>query len=123
MEKEFVTYEQALALNELGFNEKCLATYHKELHTIIPIYAEYTNQDVIKAPLKQQAFKFFREKYDLSSYIFFWLRRVGWGYDIPSHSDAASVVRQTNDNTFTTYEEAENACIDKLILIVKQQDK
>jgi hypothetical protein len=27
MEKEFIPYEQALALKELGFDEKCFATW------------------------------------------------------------------------------------------------
>ena len=118
MDKEFVTYEIALALKELGFKEDCLASYYhagKRLDI-----CEYINHGKYKilAPLKQQVIRWFREKYDLYSYIFPWIRRVGWGYDIPNESSA---VKQTNDNTFTSYEEAENACIDKLIEIAKQQ--
>ena len=30
MEKEFVTYELALKLKELGFNEPCIATYDED---------------------------------------------------------------------------------------------
>jgi len=123
MEKEFVTYEQALALKELGFDEMCFAADTVEQIVYILSRNHWLELPEVSLPLKQQVFKFFREKYDLSSYIFFWLRRVGWGYDIPNHSATASVVRQTNDNTFTTYEEAENACIDRLIEIAKQQEK
>lgn len=115
LEKEFVNYNQAVALKELGFNDLCLVTYHKELHTIIPIYAEYSNQDVIKAPLKQQVFRWFREKYELFSFVFIF--DEGFGYETFKEG-----VSQINDS-FDTYEEAENACIDKLIELVKQQDK
>ena len=30
MEKEFIPYEQALALKELGFNEPCFAYHRKD---------------------------------------------------------------------------------------------
>jgi hypothetical protein len=127
MDKEFVTYEVALALKELGFNETCLSRYcavtewEKLTGEILfqNIDCNSSERFLLKAPLKQQVFRWFREKYDLHSYVFAWLRRVGWGYDIPNES---STFIQTDDNTFTTYEEAENACIDKLIEIAKQQD-
>ena len=35
MEKEFVPYEQALALKELGFDEKCGACYYKKFDNAI----------------------------------------------------------------------------------------
>lgn len=112
--KEFVSYEIAVALKKLGFDEICLVTYHKELHTIIPIYTEYSNQDVIKAPLKQQAFRWFREKYELFSFVFIF--DEGFGYETFKEG-----ISQINDS-FDTYEEAENACIDKLLELCKQQD-
>jgi hypothetical protein len=127
MEEEFVTYEQALALKELGFNEDCFGWYDSNKNLYMNIQSKQTvlfhnklgrfNDSVI-APTKSQLFRWFREKYDLHSYVFAWLRRVGWGYDIPNES---STFIQTDDNTFTTYEEAENACVDKLIEIAKKK--
>jgi hypothetical protein len=79
MHKEFVPYELALDLKELGFNEQCFATYRThavgskkpfeydlDYHTkvemssnVIPINSEYTEESKwISAPLYQQAFKF-----------------------------------------------------------------
>ena len=62
VDKEFVPYEQALALKELGFNEPCLASYFhagKRLHITEYInYGEYTTL----APTFSQAFRWFREK-------------------------------------------------------------
>ena len=116
LEKEFVTYEQALALQELGFDEECFATWNGET---LDMSLQIPSDDYFtQAPLKQQVFRWFRKKYDLHSYIFSWSKReIGWGYDIPND---LSTVRQTNDNTFNTYEEAENACIDKLFELTKQ---
>ena len=80
MEKEFVPYEQALQLRELGFDEDCLCTYgllDKEISrnpscNMIgePIDEPYTwknskiHNSVFTAPLYQQAFSWFREKYN-----------------------------------------------------------
>jgi hypothetical protein len=132
MEKEFVNYEQALALKELGFDEKCIAKY-----TIVPeddinwfSIAEqtisdgkqlfggsknyntklYNDEGTISAPLKQQVFRWFREKYDAHIHP----RRIMPNVYIAEYGLWAS-------KSFDTYEEAENACIDKLIELAKQQ--
>lgn len=72
MEKEFVPYELALKLKELGFDERCLAKYQK-----LADFANYQFQllqkerncnildTAISAPLWQQAFDWFIEKYGL----------------------------------------------------------
>lgn len=87
MKKEFVPYTLALVLKSLEFNEPCFATYRKhgpvdsfdyELdyhskvqldHNVIPINSEYVN-DWISAPIFQQVFDWFEEKYELSSLIY-----------------------------------------------------
>lgn len=70
MENEFVTYEQALSLKELGFDEPCLMVYNYKKQVIlnnkIP-YKERTNQPnpyLCVAPLKQQAIMFLLNKCD-----------------------------------------------------------
>jgi len=69
MEKEFVTYEQALALKELGFNEPCLAKFidtscgfKLDLRPIICTIIRI--QEDCPAPLKQQAIMFLLNKHD-----------------------------------------------------------
>jgi hypothetical protein len=60
MEKEFIPYEQALALKELGFDEKCISVYLTSTKKFYPIYRPYTNNeqtDEILRPLYQQAFR------------------------------------------------------------------
>jgi hypothetical protein len=74
MSKNFLSYERALVLKELGFNEECLGYYHEELGSSdLDLVIGKTSErfyEMIRipehfdtlAPLHQQAFKFFREK-------------------------------------------------------------
>ena len=55
MKKQFVTYEIALKLKELGFNEKCLAYYEETLGNYPLIITHYEEDLYLKAPLWQQA--------------------------------------------------------------------
>ena len=70
MEKEFVPYEQSLALKELGFDEECFRVKLKKspeqwyTQTDYEDYPEQKEEEVL-IPLWQQAFRWFREKYDL----------------------------------------------------------
>lgn len=84
MEQEFITYEQALALKELGFDKHCFAYYsinnieNKLFYDIDPDDGELTalNQNQfyhnnlsevgrISAPLKSQVLQWFRDKHQL----------------------------------------------------------
>jgi hypothetical protein len=115
MNKEFVTYERALALKELGFNEPCLASYETVFGCDIDFQLGYIidgPKNYVLSPLKQQVFRWFREKYDAHIHP----RRIMPNVYIAEYGLWAS-------KTFDTYEEAENACIDKLIEIAKQMEK
>jgi hypothetical protein len=63
MNKEFIPYEQALALKELGFEEPCIALYFINKEEIIYSeeggfwYNSNSEEDRISAPLYQQAFR------------------------------------------------------------------
>jgi hypothetical protein len=65
MQKEFVTYEIAKELKELGFNEKCMGMYGYEFEFVIDEsswrYAQISN-DILQAPLWQQVIEWFRNK-------------------------------------------------------------
>jgi hypothetical protein len=117
MNKEFVPYEIALALKELGFDEPCLGRYWHEEFKLINIDKQFeVPHYACSAPLYQQAFKFFREKHNLhinkhgnSNYTSFNM--------VEPKIEVISFVRYTD--TENHYEEAELECLKKLIEIVK----
>jgi len=135
MEEHFVNYNQALALKELGFDEPCIARY------IIPgdlvfkgcyedsniIHLELTQNDIceahVLAPLKSQVFKWFREKHGLfvaPCVISYENDPYLWFFEINSTILPIGTYLEGTDD-YKTYEEAESACIDKLISILKQK--
>jgi hypothetical protein len=66
MEKEFVTYELALRLKALGFDEPCFGYYTNQSHLVIDeIASQQGNNEVTSAPTWQSAFDWFGEKYQL----------------------------------------------------------
>ena len=78
MEKQFVPYELALKLKELGFNERCLAYYSGSNLIYAPVImgksfpTREVNQYEYFAPLWQQAFDWFRDNHGLDSNIISW---------------------------------------------------
>ena len=132
MDKEFVSYEQALALKELGFDEKCLSRYcavteWEELTGEIlfqNIDCNLSERFLVKAPLKQQVFRWFREKYNMLACVY--SNASGFLYEYHdaiggTHRYDSGITGPNDGGTWDTYEEAENALIDKLIEIAKQQ--
>lgn len=132
MNKEFITYEQALALKELGFDEPCLAK-HDLKHILLRI-EECKNQenaqefDYILAPTFHQAFKFFREKYNLdgSMSVDVWNKkttsyRIIGGIEGIVEADSYGSLYDMDSTEYDSYEEAEQECLDKLIEIVKNK--
>lgn len=131
MEKEFIPYEQALALKELGFDEPCLASWTYKTKERIPtlygcgallfdtdgLITNQTEDIICSAPLYQQAFRWFREKYNLNSLVID-SKSYDWYFNINDmgKDDVISEVLY-----FNSYEEAELECLKKLIEIVKNE--
>ena len=124
MEKEFVTYEQAVDLKELGFDEPCFGYYNIDPQLKTPAFnmvKPFEHEWCLPAPLKQQAFRWFREKYGLEGVtqkadsIFNWYKYCIWRYT----DDGKVRIENAFDMEIKSYEEAEQACLDKLIEIVK----
>ena len=73
MEKEFIPCEQALDLRELEFDELCICIYNREKALRANVFNNSNdrfksvqlsyNNGKIPAPLYQQAFRWFRDKY------------------------------------------------------------
>jgi hypothetical protein len=110
MNKEFIPYEQAFELKELGFDEQCFGHFSHYLNE------EILTENIVSAPLYQQAFRWFREKHNLPSNLE--LFHIGWDYVI--YLNVTEEV-DFNEGPWNTYEEAELACLRKLIEIVKNK--
>ena len=134
MDKEFVSYEQAVALKELGYDDTPWFGNQASLYDVNSEHTMYTNYGVmysglsdgyIPAPLKQQVFRWFREKYNMlacvysnaSGFLFEYHDAIGG-----THRYDSEITGPNDGGTWDTYEEAETACIDKLIELAKQQD-
>ena len=121
MEKEFVPYELALRMKQLGFDEECF--YVKPLNGNTEFfytpsdYDDFPEQKEVEVgmPLFQQAFRWFREKYKLNQLV----TRLPKQYVgvIDSEDGLTHLFYQRYD----TYREAELACLEKLIEIVEQK--
>ena len=111
MENEFTTYEQALALKELGFDEPCFGYYDEGGN----LYTEMV--EVLKAPLYQQAFRLFREKHNLV----YTIGHIGHTDSWTFATENLQVAGQEWSKHYSTYEEAELECLKQLIKVVKEK--
>ena len=117
MNKEFIPYEQALELKELGFNELCLF-YYTDNEALRIYHQSEIYDDLVSAPLYQQAFRWFREKYNMlstvysnaSGFLYEWSDTIGG-----THRGWSECEGPNNGGVWDTYEEAELACLKKLI--------
>ena len=130
MEKEFTEYTEALALKELGFDEPCL-DYFANSNPQNSWTISYNSDDLHKPfesvarPTYSQAFRFFREKYNIEVAVAcFYSNRLDIPYEERQYH--CHVIRDgvtSKGPKYKTYEEAELACLSKLIEIVEQKEK
>ena len=124
MDKEFVPYEPSLALKELGFNEPCLGNFaDDEKHTL---FTNGNRPGKVDAPTFSQAFRWFRKKYNIDAWVqpfvaqskknIPYLPDESYGYFI--FKDGVFVCDKVD---LLEPEEAELACLIKLIEIVKNK--
>jgi hypothetical protein len=119
VQRDFIPYEQALELKELGFDEECLFAYYGKSDLSNFKESDYElcgdrhnssfkGDGRVSAPLYQQVFRWFREKYG----VYFHQKKfdenkwwVEWG--------------EWRSPVFETYDELELECVKKLIEIAK----
>jgi hypothetical protein len=150
MTTNFVPQEISKQLRELGFNEPCIAYYDKDgdllgdiginedidnlyRNSYFVIYKDFSESEYT-APLYQQVFRWFREKYNIS-YSIDWMSRSSEfynGYYVHFRGINDNKINQENFivlndelpskgyKVYKTYEEAELACLKKLIEIVNK---
>jgi hypothetical protein len=131
MEKEFVTYELALRMKALRFNEPCFGFY-SPIHDLMICNTKSVSDIAGEclAPTWQSAFA--------------WFRRKGFDTEIIPYNLSHSEAKLLNRNKeklyaisingkdfpdllemefYKTYEEAQQICLEKLIEIVEQKEK
>jgi len=129
--KDFTLYSEALELKQLGFDEPCLGYYiANTLFISNDIVYNSTDIPVIKAPLYSQAFRWFREKHSLESFIVPSVNEQDKTiYTFAFGNLSKSVKYDFEDRIdyqfeeYETYEEAELRCLKHLIKIVKENEK
>jgi hypothetical protein len=106
MKNEFIPYEEALAMKELGFDEESCTGYYNHSLCHWKTYKNHNESNrKVTAPLYQQAFRWFRERYGLEGI-----------------TNLNNKVFSASGLEYSTYEEAKLACLKKLIEI-KNQNK
>jgi len=113
----FIPYEEALALRELGFDEPCFGYFNTSNNELFIDNSNNRTGNVdnrwCSAPLWEQAFRWFREKHELDSWVYRPDEKLNiWGYNTTLH---------TNVSPFKSYEEAELECLKQLIKIVTKE--
>jgi|688.fasta_scaffold283782_2 hypothetical protein len=119
--KEFIPYEQALELKELEFEEPCFGVYvENELFIVSTERPSIQSHSLYQglAPLYQQVFRWFREKHGLHAVVDINISDE-WYFLIFNLNAKRNAEVVKKDEYYNTYEEAELACLNKLIEIVK----
>lgn len=128
MKREFIPYAQALALQELGFNEPCFGSWfnYEDKNIVVLLsenidgwYDHYADNLQVASPLYRQAFRWFRDKHQLEGEVrcitFNSERLKGYQYAITSKNYQS--FEQLGD--YYAYEYAELICLKKLIEIAQ----
>ena len=116
METEFIPYELALELKELGFDESCLGWFkNNELTTSFnDLYINPKERgkrfEIIKAPIYQQAFRWLRDNIEL--YTCIELKSINEGYCFKFLDRYSGRFHSRN---YFSYEEAQLECLKKMI--------
>ena len=125
MEKEFISYDEAMNLRAIGFDIPCISYYYiigapdepyppvlylNEADELPIDYNNFGCGDIVSAPTFSQCFRWFREKHGLGHMI----NGIGFETFIMNIGGIIEVFPM-----FKTYEEAELACLNKLIELIK----
>ena len=150
MEKDFIPYDRALRMKALGFDEPCLAFYNGK-HLDLGVWDwEYPAGDKRRnigqcpsAPTFSAAFRWFREKYKLHSvasfdkfidedndvelddpyFTYYYSINELWDNTKDYNKFVRGFMNVASSRDFMSQEEAELACLDKLIEIAESKSE
>ena len=131
MKNEFIPYEEALAMKELGFDEPCVGIYHdngqkgaftfgmfqfpKRNSQVNTVSGTFIGEQGCYAPTFSQAFRWFREEHNIDCHIEKDRKNRYWFYITVN-----TLINKSSKFCYHRYEKAELACLRKLIEIVKE---
>lgn len=132
MKDQFIPYELALELKKLGFDEGCLtyyfidgkmSNYFKIVHKNSRIIQTQPYKFDCTAPLWQQAFDWFREKYGLHVLLSAYYNECFY----PKIEEINEPLKYFKDDLRIAggfdYNNGRKVCLEKLIEIVKKYEK
>jgi hypothetical protein len=135
MIEEFVPYELASKLKQLGFDEPCFGIWKDGklisvgghwgagiTHSMFGFEGDRFAPDECRAPLFSQAFRWFRENHGVMHRI----TSYAFGYEMHIDNTPSINIKYVDRRydpgiDYKTYEEAELACLEKLIEIVETE--
>lgn len=132
MKEQFVTYEIALKLKELGFDKFCFGLYkNKKFYRDYDTFQWDNFSDCIKTPLWQQVIDWFRDEKFINIEIIRFPNINKWGFIttnmniIPKYlSDEEMIIYNnlvTSPNRYDTYEDVRVAAILQAINIIEDE--
>ena len=148
LEEEFVTDTQAIELKKLGIQFAPLAAYtnddgHLDICFDYIVKNKVSPEQDTDTPLNQQALRWFRRKHLLNSLIFnddgdiqdcnlrfnYEIRPIIYSHDDAMYSDIDYDLDDeiesdciVGDYNYRTFDEAQDACLDALIEIIKNKN-
>jgi hypothetical protein len=136
MKNEFVPYDISLDMKELGFNDPCMCKYNDNGSLLlgVPQYLKlnsiegmYLGARGCTAPLYQQAFRWFRDEFQLIKQDYMFSQVEDYHAFIIYSSINGNIYdccyndkEEISGFGFKLYKESELACLKKLIEIVNQ---
>jgi len=140
----FVAYKQAFDLKELGFDVPCFSYIYNgdtgnnvdHYVEVVPSKSQNYNTDLlcISTPLKSQVFQWFRDTHKIfpeiltdcttePKFCYTYTRFFGNPNDLASEEWGWENTIGQYSLLYRTYPEAESECIDKLIEIIRSEQK
>lgn len=123
MEDDFVTYEQAVKLKELGFDWKCKNYYSYEDKALKEIACINHNREkflrICSAPTIAQAAKWLRDVKGIKVYALYEYFAEKWYY----HCGLNVNRTKCSDASYATYESALSAGIDTALKMLTNEEK
>lgn len=139
-DEQFVPYDLALKFKGWYFNSFCFGYYsngvfkgvdkwNKDLNGLHIInYNDVANKvdEIVLAPLYQQAFEFFRTKFGLNAKIDYWdfgdSNFTGWYYTIHKDNQKNVIYVGSVVENSSTYREAEIKTINKMFELINKNE-